>query len=238
MKKAISLLLALALLLCLCACAGKGGAATTDTLPQVIDGEQYQIYQNLFFNGYKDSFIGQKMTTTGVFVSIQDSFNGVTRYYCWGYYDQTKCCDWQWELKLDETSNLPANGSKVTVTGTFTADDAALDKVWLTNVSVETKTAYVGETSEVDLCLMNATLERVQLQNMQYFPQEYEGKTVRLYGRVYDPSTIQHPYYDNAWTQTFSTDGEIPPIGTEVIVAGIFQNGSITEASVATTTLY
>lgn len=238
MKKIIARFLILSMLLCLCACAGTSGSGTTDTLPQIIDGEQYQIYQNLFFNGYKDSFLGQQMTTTGVFVSIRDSFNGVVRYYCWGYYDQTKCCDWQWELKLEDISALPANGSKVTVTGTFTADEAALDKVWLTDVSLKTEAAYTGVTCDVDLCLMNATLERVQLQNMQYFPQDYEGKTVRLYGRISDPSTLQHPYYDNAWTQTFAADADTPPIGTLVIVSGTFQNGNVAAASVEPTTVY
>lgn len=239
MKKLISVLLALSVLLCLCACKGtKSTNATTDTLPQIYDGEQYQIYQNLFFNDQKAAFLGQSMTVTGVFVSIRDSFNSVTRYYCWGYYDQTKCCDWQWELKLDDTAILPVNGSQVTVTGTFAEDEAALDKVWLTDVTVKTDVAYTGETCEMDLCLMNATLERVQLMNMQYFPNDYEGKTVRLYGRVLDPSTLQHPYYDNAWTQTFTADGEVPAIGTEVIVSGVFQGGTVVQAAAETTTAY
>ena len=242
MKKYLSVLLVFALLLCLCACKGKEStqdvAVTTDTLPQIYDGEQYQIYQNLFFNDQKASFIGQQMTVTGVFASIRDSFNSVTRYYCWGYYDQTKCCDWQWELKLDDTEILPVNGSKVTVTGTFAEDEAALDKVWLTDVTVKTEIAYTGTTCEVDLCLMNATLERVQLMNMQYFPNDYEGKSVRLYGRVLDPSTIQHPYYDNAWTQTFTASGNVPAIGTEVIVSGVFQGGTVVQATAETTTMY
>lgn len=244
MKKLICILLSLTLLLCLCACKNKAdpsqqsGSATTDTLPQIYDGEQYQIYQNLFFNDQKAAFMGQQMTVTGVFTSIYDSFNSVTRYYCWGYYDQTKCCDWQWELKLDDTANLPANGSQVTVTGTFAENEAALDKVWLTQVSISTDAAYTGPTCDLDLCLMNATLERVQLMNMQYFPADYEGKSVRLYGRVVDPSTIQHPYYDNAWTQSFSTDGEVPAIGTEVIVSGTFQENNIASAAVEVTTNY
>lgn len=242
MKKLIALVLAAVLLLGLCACTGKPAAVKTegasDTLPQIYDGEQYQIYQNLFFNDQKASFIGQTMTTTGVFVSIYDSFNAVTRYYCWGYYDQTKCCDWQWELKLDDTSALPKNGSKVSMTGTFAESDSALDGVWMTDVTLTTVSEYVGTTCEVDLCLMNATLERVQLMNMQYFPADYEGKTVRLYGRVMDPSTIQHPYYDNAWTQTFTANGEVPVVGSVAIVSGVFKSGSIIDASAVITTDY
>ena len=241
MKKLTCIFLALCLLCCLCACEGgekPDEGATTETLPQIFDGEQYQIYQNLFFNDQKASFLGQQMTATGVFVSIRASFNSVTRYYCWGYYDQTKCCDWQWELKLDSTENLPANGSKVTFTGTFTADEAALDGVWMTDVSLSVDAAYTGETCDFDLCLMNSTLERVQLLNMQYFPDEYAGKTVRLYGRVYDPGTLQHPYYDGAWTQSFTASGDVPAVGTEVIVRGTFTADTITDASVTTTTDY
>lgn len=233
MKKYLCLLLALVMLLCLCACGEDEG-----TLPQIFDAEQYQIYQDLFFNGQKDSFIGQQMTVTGVFVSIRDSFNAVTRYYCWGYYDQTKCCDWQWELKLDDTANLPANGSKVTFTGTFAEDEKALDGVWMTDVSLTVEQPYTGETCDYDLCLMNATLERVQLMNMQYFPDEYEGKNIRLYGRVYDPATLQHPYYDGAWTQTFESAEPVTAIGMEVIVKGVFSGGTIVNATVTETTDY
>lgn len=236
MKHTLALLLAVCILLCLCGC-GSGTSAATDTLPKIYDGEQYQIYQNVFFNGYADSFLGQQMSATGVFVSIRDSFNGVTRYYCWGYYDQTKCCDWQWELKPDDAV-LPANGSKVTFTGTFTRDPAALDGIWLTDVSLKTETVYTGETCDVDLCLMNATLERVQLLNMQYFPDEYEGKQVRLYGRILDPQTLQHPYYDNAWTQSFSAEGETPPMGTLTIIKGSFTGSIVTDATAAATTDY
>ena len=242
MKKLLCLLLTLLMLLSLCACGEgeepKGDTATTQTLPQIFDAEQYQIYQNLFFNGQKASFIGQQMTVTGVFVSIRDSFNAVTRYYCWGYYDQTKCCDWQWELKLDDTANLPANGSKVTFTGTFAEDEKALDGVWMTDVSLTVDEAYTGETCDYDLCLMNATLERVQLMNMQYFPDEYEGKAVRLYGRVYDPATLQHPYYDGAWMQPFESAEPVSSIGVEVIVKGTFSGGTITNATVKETTDY
>lgn len=240
MKKLTVLLLAACLLLCLCSCGdpGASGTATTDTLPQIFDGEQYQIYQNVFYNDQASGFLGQQMTATGVFVAIRDSFNSVTRYYCWGYYDQTKCCDWQWELKLDDTSNLPANGSKVTFTGTFTRDEAALDKIWMTDVTLKTEAAYTGPTCEMDLCLMNATLERVQLMNMQYFPEEYNGRQVRLYGRIYDPQTLQHPYYDNAWMQNFSANGEVPPMGTLAVIDGIFTDAGITDATVTPTADY
>ncbi len=242
MKKYLCLLLALVMLFGLCACgegeATNGGSVTTQTLPQIFDAEQYQIYQNLFFNGQKDSFIGQQMTVTGVFVAIRDSFNSVTRYYCWGYYDQTKCCDWQWELKLDSNTDLPANGSKVTFSGTFAEDEKALDGVWMTDVSLTVEETYVGETCDYDLCLMNATLERVQLMNMQYFPDEYEGKSIRLYGRVYDPGTLQHPYYDGAWMQPFESAEPVTALGLTVIVKGTFSGGTITNAAVNETTDY
>ena len=259
MKKLISLLLVLVCLLSLAACkeaeSGKTPAATqsggtgeptkkpevktqSDKVPTVLSQTEYVLYQNIFFNKQAGDYVNKKAVKEGTFVRLEDRFNNVTRYYVWGYYDNTKCCDWQWEFVPKDPSSLPANGSKIKMTGTLTYDEAALDKYWFTNAEVQVELAYNGPTADTDLCCMSATLERVQLINMQVYADDFEGKTVRLYGRVMDPATVQHPYYDNAWKQGFVTTDDVPAIGTEVIVSGTWTGGSVTQAAVRETKDY
>lgn len=62
---------------------------------------------------------------------------------------------------------------------------------------------------------------------MQYKPDAFSGKSLRVYGRVLNPTTIQHPYYDNAWTQPFETTQQVPAIGTMVILTGTWQGSTV-----------
>lgn len=243
MKRMIACILAVAVLFALCACgeaqeSASEEASAAENVPVVLDSNEYNLYQNIFFNEMAQDYDGQQMTKVGVFASIFDSFNQRTRYYVWGYLDQTKCCDWQWEFVPTDASALPPSGSLVEMTGTFCAGEDALDGYWFTDASVTVKQTFSGTAGEVDLCTLNGTLERVQLINMQVFPQDYEGKTVRMYGRVYSPTEIQHPYYDNAWTQEFAAEGSVPPVGAVVTVSGTWTNGVITGAEIAETTDY
>ena len=258
MKKLISLLLVLVCLLSLAACkgedAGKTPAATqsdgageqiknpeatrSEKISTVLSQTEYVLYQNIFFNKQADDYVGKKAVKEGTFVRLEDRFNQVTRYYVWGYYDNTKCCDWQWEFVPKDPSSLPPDGSLVKMTGTLVRDEAALDKLWFIDPELEVEVRYEGDSADVDMCCMSATLERVQLINMQVYTDDFEGKSVRAYGRVMDMGTIQHPYYDNVWTQKFQTAGKVPAIGTEVIVSGKWTGASITEAEVAETKDY
>ena len=251
MKKLLALFLVLAALLSLSACksesnpqspAGPEETASdrvqTDKVPTLISQTEYVLYQNIFFNKQAEDYVNKKAVKEGTFVRLEDRYNDVTRYYVWGYYDNTKCCDWQWEFVPEDPASLPPNGSLVKMTGTLARDEAALDKLWFVDATVETVTRYEGPTADADLCCMSATLERVQLANMQHFPGDFEGRTVRVYGRVLGPAAIQHPYYDNVWTQDFQTDGAVPAIGTEVIVSGTWTGGSVTGAEVRETRDY
>ena len=181
---------------------------------------------------------GKTFTKEGTFTRLYDAFNERERYYVWGYNDATKCCDWQWEFVPADPEALPGNGSLVTITGTMTRDDAALDKIWFTDVKLEVKEARESSIYAVDMTTMDATLERVQLQNMQYKPDAFTGKTLRIYGRVLNTNTIQHPYYDNAWTQAFNTEAEVPAIGTMVILTGTWQGSAIQAGKVEGTPEY
>ena len=247
--KRVSVLLMLVCCLLLGACnariGGKAASGGKDSgssevrqsskLAAPLNQMEYVEYQNIFFQKQADSFVGQHVTKTGIFVPLEDNWAGKTRYYVWGYYDQTKCCDWQWEFVPIDTTSLPPAGSLVQMTGTLEYNEAALDKYWYRDASVSLDTEFAGETCEIDLSLMDATLERVQLLNLLHAPEQYEGKTVRLYGRVKTPGSIQHPYYDNVWSLDFVTDQNVPAIGTVVLVTGTWRNGTLTDATVAET---
>lgn len=221
----------LATLLLLCACADSSGSKKA--IPQVISSNEYLLYQNIFFNNMAGDYVGKSFSKEGVFTVVYDEFNQITRYYVWGYYDQTKCCDWQWELVLNDTANLPTSGSLVTVTGTLEQNENALDGYWYVDTSLSVKKDYQGYGCDIEMTTMSATLERVQLINMQRFADRFEGKTVSLYGRVYTADSLQHPYYDNAWVQHFATTDKQLPIGTTAVVQGAFRGGIVEDCTIA-----
>ena len=238
MKKLLALLLILLSLLNLAAC-GESTPADAEAgsgMPTVLNQDEYVLYQNIFFNDQADDYLGKSRSVEGTLARVQDAFSQKTRYYVWGYMDSTKCCDWQWEFVPADPDSLPASGSLVKLTGTLTRDEAALDKIWFTDAKLELKKAWEPQPCDVDLTVMDATLERVQLLNMQYKPDYFQGKSLRIYGRVYSLDEIQHPYYDNAWTQKLSgkTD-ELPAIGTMVIVSGVWSDTSIQTESIEAT---
>ena len=247
LKRCLFAVLALCMCLCAVACNSEPDLEptetnTSDSLVRVIDADEYIVYQNMFYQQSAPNYVGQKYVKEGIFCTIYDEYyqGGRPRYYVWGYYDETLCCDWQWELDIKDTSNLPANGSLVRVSGTFVQNDSALDKYWLTDVEWVVKTAYTGAQYDVNGAVMNATLGRVQVLNLQYAPTKFEGKTVSIYGRVAtsDTAAIQHPYYDGSWTHTIETEDTLPSVGTMVLVTGIYRNGIIADARVTLTDVY
>ena len=254
MKKLIALFLAALLVYCLAACADSGssagnpgkpdetaapaGPAVLEKLPTVLSQTEYVLYQNFFYGDGAGDYIGKTVTKEGTFTRLYDAFSQKTRYYVWGYMDATKCCDWQWEFVPADPDSLPANGALVKMTGTLASDEAALDGLWYVNAAVEVEALYNPSSCDVDMTTMDATLERVQLLNMQYKPAEFAGKTLRVYGRVLNPTTLQHPYYDNAWTQPFTTEAEVPANGTMVILTGSWQGDSIQVGKVEATADY
>lgn len=234
MKKTIFILLAALTLAATAGCSGgDNGGLTT-----VISSPEYVLYENIFYNDTGDDYVGQEQTKTGTFTVLYDKYSNRTRYYVWGYYDNTKCCDWQWEFVPESTDALPPSGSLVAVTGTFQGDDAALDGYWLADAAVTVKGKYSGPDCDIDMTAMSATLERVQLINMQVFPEDFDGMTVYMYGRVESLSSLQHPYYDGAWSQEFATKDDVPAIGTMVIASGTWKNGVIEAAALSQTNLY
>lgn len=195
-----------------------------------FDQLEYAQYINIFYQS-DTSYDSKKMTKDGTFAIVQDKFNGVTRYYVWGYADKTRCCDYQWEFVPNDPAALPPEGSYIKVTGTFEVNDAALDKRWINGADVEVVEPFAPEADLMDLTLMSPTLTYVQIANIQNFAAEFAGQKLRVYGRAYGPATLEHPYYDSSapqyWQLDFISD-EKPATGVYVTLTGTFDDGALT----------
>ena len=206
--------------------------------PTVLIPAEYVLYTNIFYNKTGDDYVGQAFQKTGTLARIEDAFNGCIRWYVWGYNDQTKCCDWQWEIVPKDDKDLPEIGSLVEVTGTFSASENALDGYWIEDAEVSVKTAYAPPKADNLLTVMSDTLERVQIYNMQYYPDQFEDRSILAYGRIAAPGMLEDPYYDGSWTQKFNSEDELPAIGTIVILRGTYRDGVIDDCSITPTKDY
>ena len=173
------------------------------------------------------------MTKHGVFTTLHDAFSDRVRYYVWGYMDNTKCCDWQWEIVPEDPDVLPPDGSLVTVTGTFASHEDALDGYWIENAAVETETSFTGDAADLNMVAMSCTLERVQMWNILYRSDSFEGKTFNAYGRIAAVDTLEDPYYDGSWQIPFSSAQESPAIGTTVTLSGTVEAGALSDCTLA-----
>lgn len=213
-------------------------AEVSDKMPTVLNTAEYTLYQNIFFNETAADYDGTATSKEGTFATIYDAYNDVTRYYVWGYNDQTKCCDWQWELKIDDTSNLPTNGSEVFVKGTYEVNESALDRFWIIDPEITVKTEFKGRDFDVDMKSMDNTLERVQIANIVNKKEAFEGKTICGYGRMLNENTLEDAYYDDSWTIELSGDFEVPAFGTLVEIEGTVKDGKIVDCKISPNTQY
>lgn len=234
----------LPLIVFLCTACSGGNASdsatvnTTAEIPVIISQAEYVLYQNIFYNDYGSQYENTPVTKNGVFAVIQDAFNDRARYYVWGYLDNTLCCDWQWEFVPKDTKNLPPVGSLISVTGAFAKDEeAALDGYWIKDADVSTVTVYSGVTTELYMLAMSDTLERVQLLNIMYRSDAFEGKTFSAYGRIAGPGVLQDPYYDGSWEIPFTSvsDTSALAIGTNVTLNGKVSAGTLGDCAVTVT---
>ncbi len=233
MKKLLTISLILAAMLALSACGQQAITQTTDTVPIILNQQEYVLYENVGYNDLGPQIDKTKVTKRGVYTTIWDAFSSRERYYVWGYMDNTRCCDWQWEFIPEQPDSLPPVGSLVSVTGTFRMDDSeeSLDGYWIVDASVKTESAYTGPTSELNMYTMSCTLERVQMFNILYFPDVFEGKAFSAYGRIAGMNTLEDPYYDGSWQMPFSSETTSPAIGTMVKLMGKVMSGALSECS-------
>ncbi|MBQ7653500.1 MAG: hypothetical protein IJS17_00325 [Clostridia bacterium] len=203
-----------------------------------LSQDEYTLYQNIFYNGQKNDFDKKSVKKEGTFATLHDAFNNVTRYYVWGYLDNTNCCDWQWELKFDNEENIPANGSYIEVEGVYEVSTDALDGLWIINPKVTVKESYADRGYDIDMCSMSDTLQYVEIQNIVNMADYFKDKTVCGYGRMESDSSIQDAYYDSKWSVEIETDSKIPAFGTIVVFTGLCDGGMIKDCKIYQNTQY
>ena len=241
LKKIISFALCLAIVFAFAGCSKSNTASNQSTsekqevksvVPTVIQSTEYTLYQNIFMNNQGKDYDNTAVTKKGTFAVINDEYNSVVRYFVWGYNDQTKCCDWQWELDPKDKENLPTAGSLVEVSGTFKEAESSLDGYWIENAAISVLQKYNGNSCDIDMTTMGGTLERVQVANMQQYPDRFEGKTICAYGRMETLTSLQHPYYDNCFSLEFESENQAPAIGTDTIIRGKYSGSKIVNATI------
>ena len=225
--------LAIVLILLFCSACSKspsaesGQQSKTDKRPEVFSQDEYVLYQNVFYSDYGKKYAGSKITKEGIFATVYDAFNKRQRYYVWGYYDQTKCCDWQWEFVPQAGEALPPVGSLITVTGTIVSAKEALDGYWIIETHTEAKQIYSGPSADLDMLGMSCTLERVQMLNILSHPEDFQDREFLAYGRIASQTTLENPYYDGSWKIPFSWEGNVPATGTLVEISGTVKDGKL-----------
>lgn len=249
MKKIFALILTLTLTLSFAAC-GTGNEETTaengDTVTNptadalLSDGEldtgmkekfdqmEYSAYIDLFYNDNGASYEGKTFSKDGTFAVLQDAYSNVTRYYVWGYADNTKCCDYQWEFVMPDGMEIPEPGSYVKVKGTMEKNEAALDGYWLKDVTLEVTEEFKNAGFGMDMTTMSPTLVRVQVINILQFPDNFKDMTVRVFGRALSVNSIQHPYYNESWSMHFTETDTVPAIGKYILLEGTYNNKQVT----------
>lgn len=249
MKKIFALILTLTLTLSFAAC-GTGNEETTaengDTVTNptadalLSDGEldtgmkekfdqmEYSAYIDLFYNDNGASYEGKTFSKDGTFAVLKDAYSNVTRYYVWGYADNTKCCDYQWEFVMPDGMEIPEPGSYVKVKGTMEKNEAALDGYWLKDVTLEVTEEFENAGFGMDMTTMSPTLVRVQVINILQFPDNFKDMTVRVFGRALSVNSIQHPYYNESWSMHFTETDTVPAIGKYILLEGTYNDKQIT----------
>ncbi len=249
MKKIFALILALTLALSLAACGGttqeettgeNGDTVTNPTADALLsDGEldtgmkekfdqmEYSAYVDLFYNDNGASYEGKTFNKDGTFAILKDAYSDVTRYYVWGYADNTKCCDYQWEIVMPDGAEIPEPGSYVKVTGTMEKNAAALDGYWLKDITLEVTEEFKNAGFDMDMTTMSPTLVRVQVINILQFPDNFKDMTVRIFGRALSVNSIQHPYYNESWSMHFTETDTVPAIGKYILLEGTYNDKQI-----------
>ena len=191
-------------------------------MKEKFDQMEYAAYVDLFYNDNGSSYEGKTFTKDGTFAILRDAYSDVTRYYVWGYADNTKCCDYQWEIVIPDGTEIPEPGSYVEVKGKMEKNDAALDGYRLTDITLTVKEEFANAGFDIDFTTMSPTLTRVQVINILQFPEKFTSEKVRIFGRALNVNTIQHPYYDESWTIHFTETDTVPSIGEYILLEGIY----------------
>lgn len=245
MKKLIVLVLCISCLLSVTACGKKAAVKSPETdssnettatqtepaieyttvdspalkVNKIVNADEMAQYNKIFFEK-DEAFDNTDMTKTGIFTILYDAFNGVDRYYVWGYDSEEAVSGWQWEFSVAEGTVLPAVGSEVTVTGKFVQNETALDKRWIENAAVTVVSEYKDSPCKYDLTTMSPILSaRVQFPNIISNLDKFNDK-VCLYAKVAEGNMLVSPYEGLEWSAHTVSGTVLPAVDTYVTVVG------------------
>lgn len=234
-----------ALLLCLplCGCTREGPVAYDDTvdsavLSYVINEDEFIMYENVFFHHFEDMYDGERQTREGVLCAVYDHHAETTRYFVWGYCNRWLQKDWYWELNVKDPSLLPPVGSQIRVTGTIGQSDDSMFGRWMEKPSWTVLVRYTGEQYDINMAAMGVSLVATQLEQMHHEPEDFEGRTVAMYGRLTENGVIRHPHQTEGWTQQTDADIANLTVDSMVLVCGVYRNGVLSEAVMTAFDLY
>lgn len=191
-------------------------------IKEIFSADEDAQYHELFFDKKTDKYEGSKFTKKGIFAVIYDAYSDVDRYYVWGFGSEAKDCCYQWEFVFPEGTDMPVPGSVISVEGTMSYDEKALDKYWLTDVSLTTEESYADNEYELDFAAMSPTLMRVQMSGMLQFPEEFSDKSIRIIGKALSANTIGSAYANSNWSVHFSYESEQVEADDIVMLEGIY----------------
>lgn len=199
-----------------------------ESIPLVVSEEDWQVYSNVYRSGDISKLNYEIKEGTGIFTTIKNNKTGKNSYYVWGYSDEDRTHDWQWELDLENyNGQIPSNGSLIHYSGTFVSSELANDYYWLTNVYLDVKRELVLKTKyDYDTRTMSPTLSYFQLCHVLGYIGQTEGQPICIYGRVSSlnmdgiHTSVQHPYIDDFWNITIDTQINVPKIGSTIVIKG------------------
>lgn len=203
-------------------------------IKDVFSADEDAAYHDLFYNDAGDKYENKEYTKYGIFAVIYDAYNDTERYYVWGFGDESKDCCYQWEFVMPENATVPAPGSYIKVVGAMSYDEKALDKYWLTDVTLSVEEAYAVTSYDFDFVTLSPTLMRVQMINMLQLTEEFADKKVRIIGKALSENTMTSAYTDDEWSVHFSSASGHINTGDIILVDGVFNQdggGAIITAS-------
>lgn len=191
-------------------------------IKEYFNSDEDAQYHELFFDKNTAKYENKSFTKYGTFAVIYDAYSSTERYYVWGYGSEEKDCCFQWEFVLPEGTTVPVRGSYIKVTGTMTHSDDALDKYWLTDVTLSVEEEAKETDYDYDFTTLSPTLMRVQAINMHQKTEVFKNKTVRIYGKAASEVTVSPIDNSDSWSFHFSAARDHLNAGSAIIIEGVY----------------
>ena len=175
-------------------------------------------------------------TKQGIYTRFFDKLTQKTRHFIWGYTDETKTSDWQWEFTPENEEELPFPGSTIEITGVLTEDFEALSGYGFQDVTVRTIKKYTQRAiADIDMNTMSNTIQHLQISNILHYASDYESLVLCVRAKFGESGTLLSPD-DSGWELPYRCEGTVtaPPSGTVALVLGRLSAGTLVIKTIQT----